>query len=129
MKKTFKLRCSEVVLVSDENRKRQLWPLGQTTELLPDKDGTVRLARVKTSTGEYLQTLQRLYPIEVRDEPLPEIHLTLFPSTLAVPTIVEKERPFWTNNRKAAYSIQLNFFFFFFDHSLYFIILFPPVSS
>lgn len=66
------LQVGEVVLIGSEDRRRQLWPLGRIVEFLPGKDGVNRLAKVKTSTGEYLRPIQRLYSLEMRDSiPVP----------------------------------------------------------
>lgn len=61
------LKIGDLVLVSG-NDKRINWPLARITELLPSKDGIVRLVRVKTNTGQHLKTVQNLIPLEVDSE-------------------------------------------------------------
>ncbi|GFY59085.1 hypothetical protein TNIN_166871 [Trichonephila inaurata madagascariensis] len=41
-------------------------------QLIPGKDGNVRVARVKTETGELVRPVQRLYNLELQE---PEINL------------------------------------------------------
>lgn len=45
--------------------KRLDWPLGKITQLFPGRDGKVRVARLKTATGELVRPVQRLYPLEL----------------------------------------------------------------
>jgi hypothetical protein len=60
-----RLMVGDIVLVGAYNKKRWAWPLARIVELIPGKDGNVRVARVKTVTGEWIRPLQRLYPLEV----------------------------------------------------------------
>lgn len=54
----------DVVLIGNDADKRLEWPLGKIVELIPGKDGKVRVARLKTSKGQLIRPLQRLYPLE-----------------------------------------------------------------
>jgi len=56
----------DVVLLGDDNVKRIKWPLAIVLKLFPGKDGNSRVAKVKTSSGEFIRPLQRLYPLELR---------------------------------------------------------------
>ncbi|XP_055948258.1 uncharacterized protein LOC129981444 [Argiope bruennichi] len=55
----------DVVLIENDNTKRISWPLGKIIEVIPGKDGITRLVKLKTSRGELLRPVQRLYPLEV----------------------------------------------------------------
>ncbi len=59
----------DVVLVGADNRKRFEWPLGVVTELIKGKDGKVRVAKVKTANGSLTRPLQRLFPLEISQDP------------------------------------------------------------
>ncbi|XP_065180252.1 uncharacterized protein LOC135810689 [Sycon ciliatum] len=65
------IRVGDVVLIEDENAKRQQWPLGLVVELIPGHDGIARAAKVKTATPKkgsvthLKRPIQRLYPLEV----------------------------------------------------------------
>ncbi|UYV76905.1 hypothetical protein LAZ67_14002349 [Cordylochernes scorpioides] len=59
------LKVGDVVLIGQENLKRMLWPKGRIVNLIPGKDGIVRVAHVKTSTGTLIRALQRLHPLEI----------------------------------------------------------------
>jgi len=60
------------VLIECDHLKRTDWPLALVVEVLPDKDGTVRLARVKTQNRILLRPVQKLYSLEVssKEDPL-----------------------------------------------------------
>ena len=59
------LTVGDVVLIGQDNRKRLDWPLGRIIDILPGKDGKVRVARVKTMYGELIRPVQRLFPLEM----------------------------------------------------------------
>lgn len=61
----------DVVLIGADNRKRYEWPLGVIDELLPGKDGKVRVVKVRTASGLLTRPLQRIFPLEVSQEQLP----------------------------------------------------------
>ena len=58
-------KVGDVVLVGVDNKKRIEWPMARVLELIPGKDGKCRVAKVKTTTGELIRPLQRLYPLEI----------------------------------------------------------------
>ncbi|XP_035712961.1 uncharacterized protein LOC118437745 [Folsomia candida] len=60
-----KFQVGDVVLVGSDNKKRVDWPMARVEQLLPGKDGKVRVARLKTQSGFFVRPLQRLYPLEV----------------------------------------------------------------
>ncbi|GBO07098.1 hypothetical protein AVEN_233136-1 [Araneus ventricosus] len=59
------IKLGEVVLIGSDNVKCTVWPLGFVIELLPGKDGVTRLVRLRTSKGELLRPVQRIFPLEV----------------------------------------------------------------
>ncbi|UYV76394.1 hypothetical protein LAZ67_14000274 [Cordylochernes scorpioides] len=59
------LKVGDVVLIGQENLKRMFRPKGRIVNLIPGKDGIVRVAHVKTSTGTLIRALQRLHPLEI----------------------------------------------------------------
>ncbi|UYV77587.1 hypothetical protein LAZ67_15001635 [Cordylochernes scorpioides] len=59
------LKVGDVVLIGQKNLKRMFWPKGRIVNLIPGKDGIVRVAHVKTSTGTLIRALQRLHPLEI----------------------------------------------------------------
>ncbi|KAJ8982414.1 hypothetical protein NQ317_017216 [Molorchus minor] len=64
-KTTREVALNEIVLIGSDNIKRMDWPVGRVLELLPGKDGRVRLVRVMTSKGQLLRPVQRLFPLEM----------------------------------------------------------------
>ncbi|GFT42627.1 DUF5641 domain-containing protein [Trichonephila clavipes] len=54
-------------LIQRRNKKSRNFTVsvGRITEIIPGKDGQVRLVRVQTSQQEFLHTIQRIYPLEI----------------------------------------------------------------
>lgn len=59
------IAVGDIVLVGADNKKRINWPLGRVIELIPGKDGKVRLLKLQTSHSQILRPIQRIYPLEV----------------------------------------------------------------
>ncbi|GBN84283.1 hypothetical protein AVEN_72198-1 [Araneus ventricosus] len=59
------IKHGEVVLIGSDNAKCIDWLLGFAIELLSGKDGVSRLVRLRTSKGELLRAIQRIFPFEV----------------------------------------------------------------
>jgi hypothetical protein len=55
----------QIVLVSADNTKRLMWPLGRVVKVFRGADDESRVAVVKTAHGEYTRPVQRLYPLEI----------------------------------------------------------------
>lgn len=66
--KSKKVKVGDVVLVGCDQKKRIDWPMGLVREILPGKDGQVRVVRLKTATGILLRPVQRLYQMEISQE-------------------------------------------------------------
>lgn len=66
-KSSRQIRLGEVVLIGNDDGKRLDWPLGRVSELLPGKDGHIRVVKLKTARGQLLRPIQRLYPLECAD--------------------------------------------------------------
>ena len=64
-RKSVQYKLGDIVLVGADNKKRQEWPMAMITELLPGRDGVVRVVRVKCGNHLLLRPVQRLYPLEV----------------------------------------------------------------
>lgn len=58
------LRVGDMVLVSDENNPRNLWPLARVVETFPGKDGKVRTVKVKTRSSEMVRPIHKLCLLE-----------------------------------------------------------------
>lgn len=72
-KRHDKINMGDIVLISADNKKRLYWNLGRVLELFPGKDGVVRLVKLKTLKGNVLRPVQRLYPLEIKNEHEPVI--------------------------------------------------------
>ena len=64
------IQCGDTVYVYDEKIKRQLWNIGMIIELLPDRDGQVRSAIVRTMEKSkkpvnLIRPVQKFIPLEV----------------------------------------------------------------
>lgn len=63
--KSDTIHVGDVVLISNDNQKRIEWPLGLVIEVIPGKDGHVRVVRLRTEPGELVRPIQRLCPLEM----------------------------------------------------------------
>ncbi|GFS38205.1 integrase catalytic domain-containing protein [Trichonephila inaurata madagascariensis] len=71
-RKSRPLTVGEVVVMENSLKNRTLWSLVRVIQLIPGKDGHVRVARVKIEAGELVRPVQRLYNLELQE---PEINL------------------------------------------------------
>ncbi|GFQ76390.1 nose resistant to fluoxetine protein 6 [Trichonephila clavata] len=71
-RKSRPLTVGYVVVRENNLRNRTLWSLARIMELIPGKDGHVRVTRVRIETGELVRQVQRLYNLELLE---PEINL------------------------------------------------------
>lgn len=68
-KKIKPLQVDDVVIIMDENFKRNTWPKGIVVEVYKDKVGQVRSARVRTSLGTFLdRPVSKLAILDVRQD-------------------------------------------------------------
>ena len=61
---TSSVRAGDIVLIHQDMKKRISWPLARILELIPGKDGVIRVIRLKTTDGELTRPLQRLIFLE-----------------------------------------------------------------
>lgn len=61
------LQVDDLVLITNMNLPRSRWVFGRIIETIPDKEGKVRHARVKTQDSEYLRPIQRLAIVAERE--------------------------------------------------------------
>jgi len=54
------VRVGDIVLIVDSRNLRGQWPLGRVIEVMPGKDGRVRVVKVKTNSGEYVRPVAKL---------------------------------------------------------------------
>ncbi|XP_074648983.1 uncharacterized protein LOC141904304 [Tubulanus polymorphus] len=62
----------DVILIADENPRKQEWPLGRVEKILPGRDGLVRNVIVKTVKGKLSRPVQRLRLLEAMEEHIGE---------------------------------------------------------
>lgn len=67
-KHTKPLQLDDVVLIVDENFKRNTWPKGIVVNVFKDKRGHVRSAEIRTVLGTFLRRpVSKLAVLDVRD--------------------------------------------------------------
>ncbi|KFM75279.1 hypothetical protein X975_15682, partial [Stegodyphus mimosarum] len=66
--KSRSLKIGDVVLVGQDNVKRQHWPLARVEKIFPSRDGCPRVAQVKTKIGILVRPIRKLYPLEISEE-------------------------------------------------------------
>ena len=63
-------KIGEVVIIRDEDKKRNEWKLGVVSGVIEGKDNVIRGVRVRTSKGNLERAVQHIYPLELScDEP------------------------------------------------------------
>ena len=65
--KTRQLEVDDVVLLVDYNAPRGKWDLSRVTDVFPGPDDVVRNVQVKTSKGEYKQSIQKCCQLIEKD--------------------------------------------------------------
>jgi hypothetical protein len=61
-------QIGDVVVIRDDQLAPMKWPLGRIIDVQPGDDSLVRIATVKTATGEYKRPIVKLCPILRTDE-------------------------------------------------------------
>jgi len=63
------VKVCDVVLIGCDDKKRIDWPLARIGQVVPGKDGKIRMVRVITAKGKVVRVaVQRIYPLEVSCE-------------------------------------------------------------
>lgn len=67
--KVVPLKVDDIVLIADENFKRNTWPKGIVVEVHKDKSGIIRSGRVRTDLGTFLtRPVSKLVVLEVQSK-------------------------------------------------------------
>ena len=62
--KTCNLRSGDLVLMTDENTPRYLWPLGLITDVTHGRDGLVRSVKLRTRNTELVRPITKIVLLE-----------------------------------------------------------------
>lgn len=66
-KDTPSLTVGTLVIIKEDNAPPLAWRMGRIVEVFPGKDQRVRVAKVRTATGEFLRPVHKLFPLPLRD--------------------------------------------------------------
>ena len=66
--KPHEFRIGEIVLLEVEDTKRQGWPMARVIQVVPGRDGKIRSLRLKTTSGEFVRPVQRIFPLEIHED-------------------------------------------------------------
>ncbi|CAG7720441.1 unnamed protein product [Allacma fusca] len=58
----------DVVIITDENNPRNLWPKGINVATFPGKDGKIRVVEVETCTGTYRRPVRKIIVLDVHQK-------------------------------------------------------------
>lgn len=61
------LAVNDVVLLKEDNTKPLNWPLARVIEILPSKDGRIRLVKIKTKNSILTRNITKLCPLPNSD--------------------------------------------------------------
>ena len=59
------IQTGDVVLIHEDEIKRNKWKLGRIEAIIPGNDGVIREAKIRTAQGHVQRPLQKLFPLEV----------------------------------------------------------------
>jgi hypothetical protein len=62
------LRVGDLVVVHEEDLKRNLWKLGRVSKVFPSADGRVRSVQVKTATSELVRPIVKVALLEAAED-------------------------------------------------------------
>lgn len=65
----------QIVLIGDDNVSTAKWPIGIVLEIFSGPDNIVRVATVKTNTGEYKRNVRLLAPLPLHHDNESEIQV------------------------------------------------------
>ena len=68
------INIGDVVLLELENRKRHSYPVGIVVQVYKGNDGVIRSVLVRTAENDYHRPLNKLIPLELKDETVPVVH-------------------------------------------------------
>ncbi|KRX17738.1 hypothetical protein T07_789 [Trichinella nelsoni] len=57
----------DIILVKEENMKRENWSTGRITSVLTGSDGLSRIVQVNTTKGTFIRPVARFYLLEPAD--------------------------------------------------------------
>ena len=63
--KELKVNVGDVVLIRGDEKNRAHWKTGIVTELIPGRDGIVRVVRLRAGKSHLERAIQHLYPLEI----------------------------------------------------------------
>ncbi|XP_050298577.1 uncharacterized protein LOC126737642 [Anthonomus grandis grandis] len=64
------IETNDLVLLKDENTKPLDWPLARVVDTLPNKDGKIRLVKIRTKNGIFTRNITKLCPLPKSDSNL-----------------------------------------------------------
>lgn len=67
------------MIIATDEKKRGRWPLGIVEELIAGRDGTIRVAKVRTEKSHLERAVQQLYPLELSCDKKPQAPAILNP--------------------------------------------------
>ena len=57
------------MLIEEQNQKRRKWPLAVVIDAVRGADGRIRLLKLRTAYGKFLnRAVQKVYPLEISEE-------------------------------------------------------------
>ena len=63
--KELKVKVGDVVVVRGDEKNRAHWKTGVVSELIPGRDGVVRVVRLRAGKAYLERAIQHLYPLEI----------------------------------------------------------------
>lgn len=90
--KPCQVQVGDLVLIVIENKQRSDYPLGLVTQLIPGNDNIVRSVVLRTANTVYVRPISKLIPLEIHQEPVPEIEPVVEPNPIAIPIVPHRPK-------------------------------------
>ncbi|XP_037047435.1 uncharacterized protein LOC119082120 [Bradysia coprophila] len=85
----YQFKVGEMAILQVDDKKRMDWPLVRIIELYPGNDNQIRVARLKTISGDLIRPLNRLIPMELEnDEQISMTKITSKKKKKEIPEVV-----------------------------------------
>lgn len=81
------ISIGDIVLIMDFNKRKIDWPMGRVIEIIPGRDGIVRLVKLKTATGELLRPVQRVCFLEMGKTNNESPHFSMVMKAIRKPSV------------------------------------------
>lgn len=67
LEQTANVKVGQIVLLHDQNSPPAQWKLARVIKIFPDKEGTVRVVRIKSGSSEFMRPIHKMSPLPIEE--------------------------------------------------------------